>query len=108
MRWLRPSATHSMRSKPTLRPYDLFTQRAALLIVAAAALDRGDAETAAVALGGIDYLDQTGQPPAAATAALAADVESATRTALGRVDFARTAASGAALRLRELHDRLRH
>ena len=92
----------------TLRPYDLFTQRAAPPIAAATALDRGDAETAAVALGWyLDYLDQTGQPPAVATADLAAEVEAATRAELGRVQFARAAATGAAMRLRELHDRLR-
>lgn len=91
----------------TLRPYDLFTQRAAPPIVAAAALERDDPATAALALGWyLDYLDRTGQPPGVATAALSADVESRTRAALGPAEFSRRSAAGAALRLRELHDAL--
>ncbi|MEM8618503.1 MAG: Calx-beta domain-containing protein [Actinomycetota bacterium] len=91
----------------TLGPYDLFTQRAAPVIVAASFLDAGDAATAATAIGWyLDYLDRTGQPPAVGVAALARRTEDGARAALGGADFAHIAAGGARLRLRELQDLL--
>lgn len=98
-------ALDAMRS--TLRPFDLFTQRAAPTIVAGIALERDDPKRAALALGWyLDYLDRTGQLPVVATREMAARVESDTREALGPAEYGRLAGRGAALRLAELYDEL--
>jgi DNA-binding SARP family transcriptional activator/predicted ATPase len=93
--------------RSTLRPFDLFTQRAAPTIVAAIALERDDPKRAALALGWyLDYLDRTGQLPVVATREMAARVEAETRERLGPAEYGRLAGRGAALSLAELYDEL--
>lgn len=94
--------------RTTLRPFDLFTQRAAPTIIAGIALEREDPKRAALALGWyLDYLDRTGQLPVVATRVMAARVEVATRESLGPAEYGRLSGRGAALRLAELYDELR-
>lgn len=93
--------------RSTLRPFDLFTQRAAPTIIAAIALERDDPKRAALALGWyLDYLDRTGQLPVVATREVAARVEADARDRLGTAEFRRLSGRGAALRLSELYDEL--
>lgn len=93
----------------TLRPFDLFTQRTAPPIVAAAALDRDDPVRAAVALGWHDhYIETTDQPPTIAARKIADDARRRARVALGNAEFARHGGRGAGMRLAELHQYLTH
>lgn len=93
--------------RTTLRPFDLFTQRAAPTIIAGIALERDDPKRAALAMGWyLDYLDRTGQLPVVATREMAAQVEVDTRESLGPAEYGRLAGRGAALRLAELYDEL--